>query len=126
MKEISFQSFEIVNVEMDDPIGEVKNVEFPMASLRDAQTIIKSGHPLGWGRMLELPINKDNYGLGYNSQDLKKTTLMAVNGQVPPLSDFFSRTGHLVDGHICSLEEEDEVEEEVLIYNNIKGRGSNH
>lgn len=103
LKEIPFQSFEIVNVEMVGPVGEVKNIEFPMASLKDALTIIKNGHFVGWGRTLELPINKDRSGLGYNFQDLKKSTPMAIKGQVLPLSDFFSSVGHLVDGHICDL-----------------------
>ena len=35
-QEIPFQSFEVVNVEMVFPIGEVKTAEFPMASLKDA------------------------------------------------------------------------------------------
>lgn len=53
-----------VNVEMVCPIGEeLKNVEFPMASLKDALTFIRSGHPVGWGRMLELPNKNDHSGL---------------------------------------------------------------
>lgn len=81
MKEISFQSFEMVG-----PIGdELKNVEFPMASFKDALTIIRSGHPIGWGRMLELSNNKDRSGLGYNSQDLKKPMMIVEKGQVLPL-----------------------------------------
>lgn len=36
VKEIPFQSFEIVNVEMVGPIGEVETVEFLMASLKYA------------------------------------------------------------------------------------------
>lgn len=88
VKEIPFQSFEIVNVEMVGPIGEVKMVEFLMASLKDAQTIINNGHPKGWGRMLELLINKDRSRLGYNSQDLKKLTSIVVERQVLPLSYF--------------------------------------
>lgn len=74
----------------------MKTVEFPMASLRDAQTIVKSGHPIGRERMLEMSVNKDISGLGYNSQDLKKAMLMAVNAQVLPLSDFFLSADHLL------------------------------
>lgn len=39
-----------------------------MASLKDALTVIRSGNPERWGRMLELPNNKDRYILGFNSQ----------------------------------------------------------
>lgn len=68
MKEIPFQSFEVINVEMvryarDEP----KNAEFPMTYFQDALTIKKNGHPQGWGRMLKLLHNKDRLGLGYNS-----------------------------------------------------------
>lgn len=122
MKEIPFQSFDIVNVEMVGHVGEVKTVEFPMASLRDIQTIVKSGHTVGWRRMLELPLNKDRYGFGFSSHDLKKPTSMAIEGQVLPLSDCFSSIRHLVNGHICALEEDDEVEEEGLIYQRTEGR----
>lgn len=72
MKEIQFHSFEVINVEMVFPVKDgTKNVEFSMASLQDALTIIKNGHPRGWGIMLEFPNNKDCVALGYNSQNLK-------------------------------------------------------
>lgn len=41
VKEIPFQSFEIVNVQMVGPIGEVNTVIFMMASLKDDQTITR-------------------------------------------------------------------------------------
>lgn len=66
------------------PMGEVKTIEFPMASLKDAQTVIKSGHPEGWGRILEIPVNKDRVSLGCNSQNLKKQAPIVVEGQVLP------------------------------------------
>lgn len=61
MKEIPFQSFKVINVEMFYPSrDESKNAEFPMASLQDALTIIKNRHAQVRGRMLELPNNKDH------------------------------------------------------------------
>lgn len=48
MKEISFQSFKVINVEILFPTrDESKNSEFPMASLQDLLTIINNGHPRG-------------------------------------------------------------------------------
>ena len=42
LKEIPFQSFEIVNVEMVGSIGKkLENAEFPMAFLKDALTVIR-------------------------------------------------------------------------------------
>lgn len=104
LKEISFQSFEIINVEMVGPIGELKNVEFPMASLKDALTVIRSGHPEGWGIMLELQNNNDHYGFRFNSQGLKKPMSIIVKGHVLPLSYYFSSVGNLIDGRICVVE----------------------
>ncbi|XP_050915939.1 uncharacterized protein LOC127131039 [Lathyrus oleraceus] len=53
MREVSFQSFEVINVEMVfSAKDESKDVESPKASLKDALTIIKDGHPQGWGRLL--------------------------------------------------------------------------
>lgn len=86
IKEIPFQSFEVVNVEMVIPVkDQSKNAEFPMASLKDALTIINDGHPLGCGRMLELPANKDPSGLGYNSQNLKKLCFDSYKGVSAPV-----------------------------------------
>lgn len=87
-----------------------------MASLKDAKDLIKSWHPNGWGELLEILNNKNCSRLGYNSEDLKKATPIAVKGQGLPLSDFFSSAKHLVDGHMRALEEDDELEEEGLIY----------
>lgn len=104
LKEIPFKLFEIVNVEMFFHIGvELKNVEFPMASLKDALTVIRSGNPVGWGRMMELPNNKDRSGLGFNSQDLKKPIPIVMKGQVLCLLNYFSSVENLVDDHICAL-----------------------
>ncbi|XP_050891446.1 uncharacterized protein LOC127096960 [Lathyrus oleraceus] len=68
MREIPFQSFEVINVEMVCPArDESKYAKSPMESLKDALTIINDGHPQGWGRLLELHTNKNCTGLGYNS-----------------------------------------------------------
>ena len=46
MREISFQSFEVINVEMLCPArDESKGSESLMESLKDSLTIIKDGHP---------------------------------------------------------------------------------
>lgn len=46
MREVPFQSFEAINVEMVCPTkDESKDAESLMASLKDTVTIIKDGHP---------------------------------------------------------------------------------
>lgn len=66
--------------------------------------------------MLEIPLNKDRAGLGYNSQNLKKRAPIAVKGKILPLSEFFSSDRHLVDGQICVMEEDIAVEKGGLVY----------
>ncbi|XP_050909309.1 uncharacterized protein LOC127123094 [Lathyrus oleraceus] len=127
IREVPFQSFEVINVEMVCPArDESKDAESPMASLKDALTIIKDGHPQGWGRLLELPANKDRTGLGYNSQNLKKPAPIATRGSVLPLSDNFSSAGYLDDNRICAVEEEEKEEEEDdgLIFTKTDGNGA--
>lgn len=98
--ETRFQSFEVVNVEMVLPLKEVKKFEFPMVSYKDARTLIEAGHPEGWGRVFDLPVNKDRSGLGYHSQPsiVKKPMTNAVEGQVLPLPYIFTSVRYLVDG----------------------------
>lgn len=86
-------------------------------------TIIRNGHPKGWGRILELLNNKDRFGLGYNSQNLKKPTPIAEKGKVLPLSEYFPSVWHLVDDHICASEEDVE-EEGGLVFKKTEGRGA--
>lgn len=63
-----FQAFEISNMLMALFSGEVsKKFEFPMSSLKNAKTVIEAGHPEGWGRFLQLPVNKDISDIGYQS-----------------------------------------------------------
>lgn len=67
---------------------------------------------------MSYPNNKDRLGLGYNSQNLKKLAPIATKGLVLPLSEYFSSVSHLVDEHVCLLEEEDVR----LIFSKIEGR----
>ncbi|XP_050877554.1 uncharacterized protein LOC127081325 [Lathyrus oleraceus] len=120
MREVPFQSFEVINVEMVCPAkDESKDAEYPMASLKDALAIIKDGHPQGWGRLLELPANKDRTGLGYNSHNLKKPVPIATWGSVLPLSENFSSVGYLDDNRIYVVEEEGAG----LIFTKTDGKG---
>ena len=37
------------------PRSEEKKFAVPMSSLKDARVVVESGHPEGWGRVLDLP-----------------------------------------------------------------------
>lgn len=73
--------------------------------------------------MLEIPHNKDHLGLGYNFQNLKKPAPIALKGSVLPLSEYFSSVSHLVDDHVCALEEDEEKDFE-LIFLKTEERGA--
>lgn len=94
---------------------EPKNAEFLMASLKDALTIIKDGHPRGWERMLELTANKECTDFGYNSQNLEMPASIATKGLMLPLSKYLSSVGYLDDNRICTMEE-DKEEGVVMIF----------
>lgn len=49
---------------------------------------------------------------------------IAEKGQVLPFSDFLSSVGHLVDGRICVVKEDDEAEKEGFSYQKAEGRGA--
>lgn len=88
--------------------------------------MVESRHPEGWGRVLELSVNKDHSGLGYYSQQTTVTKTMPniVEGQVLPLPDIFTSVRHLMDGKISVVEEkEDDVVDEVgLVYQKLEGQ----
>jgi len=48
-------------------LGEVKEVETCMASLKDAQRVVRSGKAKGWGQLVQLPENKRKEGLGFSA-----------------------------------------------------------
>lgn len=68
-----------------------------MASWKDMKIVIQVGHPEGWGKVLELPVNKDRSILGFHSHHLtqKKMDTSAVKGHLPSLLDTFTSVGHL-------------------------------
>lgn len=37
-----------------------------MESFKEAKAVVESGHPEGWGRVLDLPAKFDKFGLGYH------------------------------------------------------------
>lgn len=62
--ETPFQAFDTVHA-IKIPHIEEKKPEISMSSFKQAQAILESGHLEGWGRVLELPTQKDKCGLGF-------------------------------------------------------------
>lgn len=73
--ETPFQAFEIATVLMA-PLHDKgsKKSELSMSSLKDTKAMIEAGHPEGWGRVLEMPINIDKSGLGYQPRQITQGT----------------------------------------------------
>lgn len=73
---------------------------------------------------MDFPVNKDHFGLGYHSQNVKKLILNVVEGQILPLSEIFASSRHLIDWHIYAVEEEgvSVVDEEELVYKRMEGQ----
>lgn len=89
-----------------------------MSSLKDAQTIIEAGHPEGWGCVLELPVNKEKPGLGYQSIHVAQQKIpISAEKQVLPLLDTFISARHLFEGKIVMVNDEFNIPEaECFVY----------
>lgn len=73
--ETPFPALEVVNVEMTPWMKESQSAELFMASGKDMQTVIPVRHPEGWGRALEILVNKYRSGLGFHSHQLTQRKL---------------------------------------------------
>lgn len=117
--ETPFQAFEVVNMEMTPPVKVAPDTKLYVASWKDAKTIIQDGHPTGWGRVLDFPVNKDISGLGFRSlqSTQKHGSANANKGPIPAIPDTFTNVGHLRDNLICMIEEENgQPEESCFVY----------
>jgi hypothetical protein len=76
-------SFQGLSLEGKGP----NKAETSMASLRDAQRVVREGKTSGWGKVLQLPENKNRSGLGFT-----QSTRM---GKREPFEDVFSSAGFI-------------------------------
>ena len=82
-----------------------------MSSYRQAQAIVRSGNPEGWGRVFDLPTQKDKRGLGFIANQGR--SVATPEGQsIPPPIRFVSggtiqEEAHAVsegDGNGCEMD----------------------
>ncbi|XP_050908890.1 uncharacterized protein LOC127122628 [Lathyrus oleraceus] len=106
--ETPFQAFEIANVLMNPLNGRASGKpELPMSSLKDAQTIIKAGHPEGWGRILELPVNKNRSGLGYHPEQATQQNTPIGGGEMAlSIPGNFISVGHHFQDQVTMVGED--------------------
>lgn len=100
-----------------------------MALWKDTKTIIQVGHPEGRGRVLELSVNKDRFGLGFHSYQLtqKKAATGVIKGKIPMIPGTFTSTRNLKDNLICIVGGESNVPNKVcFVYQKTKGKTLNN
>ncbi|XP_058726079.1 uncharacterized protein LOC131597396 [Vicia villosa] len=96
------QAFEAVQT-IKIPYVENKKLEAPMSSLKEAKVVVESGHPEGWGRILDLPIKQDKCGIGYQLGQSSSNGAPKKPGTFVPIK--FSSAG-IVKDHICAANDD--------------------
>ncbi|XP_058788384.1 uncharacterized protein LOC131662585 [Vicia villosa] len=96
------QAFEAVQT-IKIPYVENKKLEAPMSSLKEAKAVVESGHPEGWGRILDLPIKQDKCGIGYQLGQSSSNGAPKKPGTFVPIK--FSGAG-IVKDHICAADDD--------------------
>ncbi|XP_058726212.1 uncharacterized protein LOC131597536 [Vicia villosa] len=96
------QAFEAVQT-IKIPYAENKKLEATMSSLKEAKAVVESGHPEGWGRVLDLPIKQDNCGIGYQLGQSSSSGPPKKPGTFVLIK--FSSAG-IVKDHICAADDD--------------------
>ncbi|XP_058774480.1 uncharacterized protein LOC131648768 [Vicia villosa] len=96
------QAFEAVQT-IKIPYADNKKLEAPMSSLKEAKAVVESGHPEGWGRVLDLPIKQDKCGIGYQLGQSSSNEASKKFGTFVPIK--FSSAG-IVKDHICAADDD--------------------
>ncbi|XP_050877660.1 uncharacterized protein LOC127081452 [Lathyrus oleraceus] len=105
--ETPFQAFEVVHA-IKIPHVKEKKPEISMSSFKQAQAVMESEHPEGWGRVLELPTRKDKCGLGFKFdqewRNQKKNSTPETQQAVGPIK--FISAGKSTEEDACVVEDE--------------------
>jgi hypothetical protein len=91
-----------------------KKVETSMASLKDALKVLQEGVAPRWGKIVQLPENKNKEGLGFTPFEGKAKA--KPNGILEPIEDTFRNAGFLHPPPETNAIIEDKVEEEPLSF----------
>jgi hypothetical protein len=95
------QAFESVQIKDAAPVEEVK-AGASISSFKQAQALVDSGVAPGWGRLLELPVKDDKFGIGY--QPTLTFTTSALQTRQGPIT--FSSAGVIQYGQISAINDE--------------------
>ena len=103
--ETPFQVLELTLV-VTLPVEEIKK---PIVTLwRDLQTTMDDGTSKGWGKLVDIPENKDQFGLGYEPS---KATLKG-KGQFPPIQETFVNKGVEHGGQVSMISNKSNIKGE--------------
>lgn len=91
----AFEAVQVVNI----PYPEEKKSLVSMSSWKDAKAVVEAGHPVGWGRVLDLPPKFDKLGLGY--APYKTNPDSSAQSTVK-----FTSAGFIHEGRVNAIEDE--------------------
>src|ERR1044072_8081040 len=92
-----------------------------MASYKQAQAVVESGHPEGWGRVLELPTQTDKRGLGFAPR-LKVPVPASMSKGVSPPVKFVKGGVQIEDVDAIDGEADNGYDVDKWIYPTVPGR----
>lgn len=75
-----------------------------MASWKGAKVVVGVGNIEGWGKVLELPENKDQFRLGYQLS-LGERDIQTGKGKILPMQENFTSVGHIFGDHVAMIDE---------------------
>ncbi|XP_050919820.1 uncharacterized protein LOC127137396 [Lathyrus oleraceus] len=93
------QAFETVKVE--NSVFAKREKKPSIASYKQVVKVVKSGEAPGWGRVLDVAVNEDKFGIGYQ---LGRGSSGQDKGRRQPFT--FTSAGMLDPGRICAVGEE--------------------
>ena len=93
-----------------------------MSSYRQAQAVVQSGHPKGWGRVLNLPTQTYKKGLGFvDGRNMSTTAPLKVQGVTPPIQFVSGGVIH-EEAHAMSEERDNDFEMDKQVRPTISGK----
>jgi hypothetical protein len=91
----------VETVKVEDAILAGKEKKLSISSYKQAMEVVKNGEALGWGKIIDIVVKADMFGIGYQpDQELSRQN----RGRRPPFT--FVSVGMLDPGHACTVGEE--------------------
>lgn len=97
-----------------------------MLSFKQAQVVVESGHPEDWGRVLELPTQKDNCGLGFKFdqewRNQKNNSTPETQQATGPIKFISARKSKEEDACVVEDEVDSDYDIETWIHPTVPGQ----